>query len=72
MIVIATWPLLLGVQARLAGKRWLAVLVMTLILLLVLIVPVTLGITTIVDKVDDVIAWAKSPGALTVPPRRNG
>ena len=44
MIVVATWPLMLGVQARLWGRRGLAVTVMTLALLLVFIVPFSLAV----------------------------
>ncbi len=68
MIAVATWPLLLGMQARLGRRRWLAVLVMTVLLLLILIVPVTIAIATIVGKSDEIIAWAKSPSAWTLPP----
>ena len=35
-IVVSTWPLMLGVQARLWGSRTLAVAVMTLALLMVM------------------------------------
>ena len=37
MTVIATWPFFINLQARLWGKRWLALLVMIVLLLLVLI-----------------------------------
>src|ERR1700730_6509515 len=39
MIVISTWPVLLSLQARLRGKRGMAVLIMTVVLLLFLLVP---------------------------------
>jgi len=68
MIVVATWPMLLGVQAHLGRRRWMAVAVMTVLLLLVLIVPVTIAIATIVGKSDDIVAWAKSPSTFTLPP----
>jgi predicted PurR-regulated permease PerM len=38
-IVVTTWPVMLGLQARLRGKRWLAVTGMTVLLLLALSVP---------------------------------
>ena len=44
MIVVATWPVLVAVQARLGGRRWLAVIVMTGAMLLVFIVPFMLAI----------------------------
>ena len=67
MIVVATWPFMLSLQERLMGKRWLAVTVMTVVLLLVLIVPLTLAITTIVDKADEAYAWVKAPTRLEIP-----
>jgi predicted PurR-regulated permease PerM len=67
MIVITTWPLMLGVQKRLLGKRWLAVTVMTALLLLLLIVPLTLSIVSIVDRSDQIIDWSKSLATLQIP-----
>jgi predicted PurR-regulated permease PerM len=60
MIVVATWPLMRGVQARLWGRRGLAVALMTMALLLVFIVPFTLAVGTIVENVDQIANWAKS------------
>src|SRR6185295_7619700 len=59
MVVIATWPILIGLQARLGGRRWLAVAVMTLAILVVLVVPLVLAISTIAQHTDDISAWAK-------------
>jgi len=67
MIVISTWPLMLMVQARLWGKRSLAVLVMTLLLLMVLVVPFTISIVTIVDRSDEIVGWTKSLATFSVP-----
>ena len=60
MIVVATWPLMLAVQARLHERRWAAVTLMTLVMLLVLIVPIVVAVTTIVDHADEIVSWAKS------------
>lgn len=70
MIVVATWPLMLGVQARLWGKRGLAVVVMTLALLLVFIAPFSLAVGTIVGNAEQISDWAKSLKtlALSAPP----
>lgn len=68
MIAVATWPVLLTIQQRLWGKRGLAVVVMTLLLLLVLVVPLWLAIGTIVEKADFIAAWVKSLATFTVPP----
>ncbi len=52
MMVVATWPVLLRVQALLWGRRGLAVGVMTTALLLVLILPLYSGAVTIVENTD--------------------
>jgi predicted PurR-regulated permease PerM len=67
-ITVATWPVMLGLQARLWGRRGLAVTAMALALLSILIVPFSLAIGTIVANADEVVAWAKSLAALKVPP----
>jgi predicted PurR-regulated permease PerM len=53
-VVIATWPLMRRVQQRLWGRRWPAVLVMTLGLLLLLVVPLVLAVLTIVNNADHI------------------
>ena len=67
-ITVATWPIMLALETRLWGKRVLAVTVMTLALLLVLIVPFSLAIGTIVANVDEIVEAAKSLATLEVPP----
>lgn len=66
-IVVATWPLMISVQTWLWNKRALAVTVMTLLLLCILVVPLTLGVGTIVSNIDDIAAWAKSLAAFKMP-----
>jgi predicted PurR-regulated permease PerM len=68
MIVVATWPMMIGIQNRLWGKRWLAVSVMTLLLLLVFVVPFSLAIATIVENTDRIAGWAKAIAEFKVPP----
>jgi predicted PurR-regulated permease PerM len=68
MIAVATWPLLLHAQAWLGGRRSLAVALMTIALLLILVVPLYLGIDTIVENADRIAEWSKSLTTLTVPP----
>jgi predicted PurR-regulated permease PerM len=68
MVVIATWPLMLKIQDLLWGKRSLAVVVMTLLLLLVFIIPFGLLINSIADTAPQVSAWAStSKDQLEVP-----
>ena len=68
MIVVATWPTMRMVQARLWGRRSLAVLVMTLVLLASLALPLTMGTLAIVERADDVVAWARSLISRPLPP----
>ena len=65
-IVVTTWPVLLGLQARFRGKRWPAVTVMTVLLLLVIIVPIPLAVSTIVARVGDIAALGNSLAAFTI------
>ena len=59
MVVVATWPVMLRVQRWAGGRRWLAVSVMTLLLLLLFVVPLTVAIVTIVQNADQIVDWAK-------------
>jgi predicted PurR-regulated permease PerM len=60
MIVVATWPTLRALEARLWHRRGLAVTLMTLVMLAVLVVPLTMAVVTVVDRADDIVAWARS------------
>jgi predicted PurR-regulated permease PerM len=60
MIAVATWPLMLRLQERLWGQRWLATTVMTLALLLIVIVPLWLVVAAVVANTDVLVAWAES------------
>jgi predicted PurR-regulated permease PerM len=68
MIVVATWPLMLRVQATLWGRRSLAVVVMTLVLLLVFVIPFSLAVGTIVVNAHEIVVWAESLGEVKLPP----
>ena len=59
MVVVATWPLMLRVQRWLGGRRAPAVAVMTLLLLLLFVVPLTMAIFTIVKNADQIVDWAR-------------
>jgi predicted PurR-regulated permease PerM len=67
MVVVATWPVMLRIQDRLAGRRALAVAVMTLLLVLLFVVPLTLAIVTIVGNADMLIDWAKQASTYHLP-----
>ena len=51
-LVVASWPLLLRIQDILGGRRGLAVAVMTILLLVIVLVPIWLAISTIVAQSD--------------------
>lgn len=60
MIVVATWPMLRGLQARLWGRRSLAVAVMTVGILAVIAVPLTVAVVTVADRAVDAVAWGRA------------
>ena len=55
MIVVATWPLMLRLQRALGGRRSLAAAVMTALLLLIVVAPLAVAVSTIAttSEVDD-------------------
>jgi predicted PurR-regulated permease PerM len=67
IIVVATWPVLLKLQGWFWNKRGLAVAVMTVILLLILIIPLTLAIFSIADSTDEITERIKSMNTFAVP-----
>src|SRR6267142_7212186 len=67
MIVVASWPLFLMVEARLWGKRSLAVALMTVIMLSALALPLTLAVVAVLDRSDELIAWSRGVLARPLP-----
>ncbi|RUM95760.1 AI-2E family transporter YdiK [Pseudaminobacter arsenicus] len=67
-LVLATWPLMLWVQRRAGNRRWAAVVVMTLTILLVLIVPLWLALSTIVTNIDVIRGLLRTVLSMRVPP----
>ena len=59
MVVVATWSVMLRLQAWLFNRRSLAVTAMTLLLLLLFVVPLSLAIVTIVGNADRLAEWAR-------------
>ncbi len=68
MIVVSTWPLMLGIQARLGGKRGGAVTVMTVALLLALFAPLYWAVTTLLEQADRIGELVRSLPELRLPP----
>lgn len=67
MLVVASWPLLQSLEARLGGRRGPAVTVMTLGMLLLLVVPLGLAIDTIAEHAEQVTEAAKAVAASGLP-----
>lgn len=67
MIVVATWPLMLKVQAVLR-RRVLAVILMSVAMLLVFLVPLLLAVQTVVANVDTITRWMRSLANASIPP----
>ena len=68
MIAVAMWPLMLSLQARLWGKRWAAVTVMTAALVLAFAIPFSLAVTLIVSHTEDIGQWAQAAQEIRLPP----
>ena len=66
MVVIATWRLMLRIQALLWNRRSLAVMVMILIILLVFILPVSLLVNSMFDSLRPVLS-ALNSGQIVLP-----
>jgi predicted PurR-regulated permease PerM len=68
MIVVPTWPLMIGVQRSLGGRRWVAVTAMSVVLLGIFLVPVLAAVGTVISNVDQISAGAKYLAHLQLPP----
>jgi predicted PurR-regulated permease PerM len=66
-LVVATWPLLSWLEAALGGRGW-AVVVMTLILLLLAILPLSLAISAVVSHADVIAALPDAVSNFRMPP----
>jgi predicted PurR-regulated permease PerM len=67
MIAVATWPVLLRLQSWLGGRRFLAVAVMTVALMLTLLAPFYFGVTTIVENSERIVDWSTTLATMTIP-----
>lgn len=67
MIVIATWPAMMSIQDRLGGRRMIAALLMTLLLVLVFMLPLVGAISTLVSHADEIALWVNSAQSLRIP-----
>ena len=67
MIVVATWKPMLSLQRRLGGRRTPAIIVMSIAMLLVLMLPFWVAISTLADYKDEVGTWTQSLHDVTIP-----
>ncbi|MEO5732467.1 MAG: AI-2E family transporter YdiK [Rubrivivax sp.] len=67
MLVVSTWPLMKRLQHILWGRRSLAVVAMTLLILLLFVVPLTLVVATIAGNAEQLVSWAKAAADFHVP-----
>lgn len=68
IIVVATWPILRKLERRFSGRRGLAAAVMTAALLLIVFIPLTLAVLTILSTVEDIAPRIRSLAALAFSP----
>ncbi|GBU11558.1 inner membrane protein [Enterobacterales bacterium] len=67
MVVIATWPLMIKLQRLLWGKRFLAVIVMTLLLILLFVLPIALLVSSAIENGAPLVQLASNPSSLHMP-----
>lgn len=68
MIVIASWPIMLGLQRHLWNNRLLAAAIMVVMLLLVLVLPLSFATISIVQNADQIAIWTKWLMTFELPP----
>jgi predicted PurR-regulated permease PerM len=67
MIVVATWPEMRRVERQLGGRRSVAVAVMTAAMVAIILGPIALAVTALIDRADEIAGWTKSLTHLSVP-----
>jgi predicted PurR-regulated permease PerM len=70
IVVVATWPAMVKLEARFGGRRGLAVALITVAMLLIVLIPMLLAVLTIIDNVDSIMDQVKALilGATSAPP----
>jgi predicted PurR-regulated permease PerM len=68
MVVVATWPTMTALQARLGGRRWLAITIMTVAMLMVLVVPLVFAAVAIFDNAHRLSGWITGAANAPLPP----
>jgi predicted PurR-regulated permease PerM len=68
MIVVATWPVMIGFERRVGGRRWIAVTVMLVGLIVVIVLPLYGAVSTIAEHGGDIVDRAEALPDYTLPP----
>jgi len=68
MIVVATWPLMLRIEAAFGRRRLPAVAAITIAMLLVFVLPFWTAVSTIIEYSDEMVQWARALKEITIPP----
>ncbi|MFP3568042.1 AI-2E family transporter YdiK [Paraburkholderia sp. SIMBA_030] len=67
MIVVATWPVMIGIEKRVGGRRWIAVTVMLVGLLVVVVLPLYGAVSTIAEHGRDITDQTEALPDYTLP-----
>ena len=67
-IVVATWPLMIKIQARLGGRRGAAVAVMVVIMLLAFVLPLAAAVSSIAAHTDGIVNFISTLPERDIPP----
>src|SRR5215212_3623714 len=67
MVVVATWPTMMALQARLGGRRWLAITIMTAAMLMVLVVPLAFAAVAVFDNAQSFSGWIMTAANAPLP-----
>ena len=67
-IVLATWPVMLMVQRRCGNRRWIATMVMLIILLVVIVLPLYEAISTLALHASDIMKTIRGLPNYALPP----
>ncbi|WP_433705044.1 AI-2E family transporter YdiK [Paraburkholderia sacchari] len=67
-IVVATWPAMLAVERRVGKRRWLATLIMLLILLFVIVLPLYEAISTLAVHASEIMDLIRKLPEYALPP----
>ncbi|WMY95792.1 MAG: AI-2E family transporter YdiK [Arsenophonus sp.] len=67
MVVITTWPLFIQLTEKIKYKKWLATIIMILLIILLFVIPLGILIGSILQNSGPLIEWAKSPKNIQLP-----